>query len=192
MNNRLVLHPAAHASAAAKLQISADAKVHQGSLLLSYKVEAPAAGPKVVWPQTQTKESSLDGEQRRDELWKTTCLEAFMLFLDGSYIEMNFAPEGLWAAYCFDSYREGMKNEGRINAVTDFKSTVITNASGNVYELSVCIDLSEAVKSPQHFRLGLTSVIETEGGERSYWSLKHSGEKPDFHDSQGHVLEMRI
>ena len=29
---------------------------------------------------------------------------------------------------------------------------------------------------------GLTAVIETIDGARSYWALAHGGDKPDFHD----------
>src|SRR5688500_14038037 len=46
---------------------------------------------------------------RADELWRTTCFEAFLLETGAeSYREWNFAPAGNWAAYDFDSYREGM------------------------------------------------------------------------------------
>jgi len=50
-----------------------------------------------------------EGEGGRvDELWKTTCFEAF-LRADGeeAYREWNFAPSGDWAAYDFVTYREG-------------------------------------------------------------------------------------
>lgn len=184
MLQKLSLHPSAHASAPSKLLVKASAEVIGRSLILSYKIEIPAGAPAVVWPRGDRDLSTLSERQRKDELWKTTCLEAFLLFEDGRYIELNFAPAGDWNAYSFESYRYGMKPEVRIDKVTDFQSAP--------YELSVKVDLARAVESPQHFRLGLTCVIETEGGERSYWSLKHAGEKPDFHDSRGHILEMRI
>ena len=46
------------------------------------------------------------GGNRRNELWKQTCLEAFVR-VDGAegYLEFNFAPNGDWAAYEFDGYR---------------------------------------------------------------------------------------
>ena len=46
---------------------------------------------------------------RADELWRTTCFEAFLRPAgEKSYREWNFAPSGNWAAYDFTAYREGM------------------------------------------------------------------------------------
>jgi hypothetical protein len=180
--NKLTLHPTAHASAAASLHVSADATVSNGILHLKYEVQAGKS--KVVWPLATESVQRLGASHRRDELWKSTCLEAFLLKPDGSYHEINLAPEGAWNVYSFNSYREGMRTESSVTEVFDFNSTF--------GQLSAKLDLSALLKSPLNFRLGLTAVIETEGGERSYWSLKHSSEKPDFHDSRGHILEMRI
>ena len=47
---------------------------------------------------------------RADELWQTTCFEAFLMAEDGAgYREWNFAPTGNWAAYDFTGYRDGME-----------------------------------------------------------------------------------
>src|SRR5689334_3335291 len=47
--------------------------------------------------------------ERTDELWKTTCFEAFLRPLgETSYLEWNFAPSGQWASYEFSDYRDGM------------------------------------------------------------------------------------
>lgn len=183
MNNKLVLHASAQSSAAAQLLVTASAELSESSLFLQYEIDAPQA-VNIVWPKSNSASGVLSESQRKDELWKTTCLEAFLLFEDKSYIELNFSPSGDWNAYRFDSYREGMKRETRIGQMTEFKSSP--------YQLSVKVELAQAVNASQNFRLGLTCVIETDGGERSYWSLKHVGEKPDFHDSRGHILEMRI
>src|SRR5689334_3618154 len=48
---------------------------------------------------------------RRDELWQTTCFEAFLRVPGGTaYREWNFAPSGAWAAYDFTGPREGRTN----------------------------------------------------------------------------------
>jgi len=31
--------------------------------------------------------------------------------------------------------------------------------------------------------MGLSAVIEEEGGVKSYWAMTHASEKPDFHDA---------
>ena len=47
--------------------------------------------------------------ERADELWKTTCFEAFLRPMgEESYREWNFAPSSQWAAYRFTGYRQGM------------------------------------------------------------------------------------
>ena len=49
--------------------------------------------------------------RRADDLWKTTCFEAF-LRVPGTEAdrEWNFAPSGEWAAYDFTAYRDGRTN----------------------------------------------------------------------------------
>src|SRR5262249_8129622 len=46
---------------------------------------------------------------RADNLWAHTCFEAFVGFARSPrYLELNFSPSGQWAAYGFESYRQGM------------------------------------------------------------------------------------
>ena len=47
---------------------------------------------------------------RADELWRTTCFEAFIGGESGSYTELNFSPSGQWASYDFDAPRQGMRD----------------------------------------------------------------------------------
>ena len=51
-----------------------------------------------------------DEPGRKDELWRTTCFEAFLkpVAQDG-YMEWIFAPSGDLAAFGFTAYREGME-----------------------------------------------------------------------------------
>jgi hypothetical protein len=37
---------------------------------------------------------------------------------------------------------------------------------------------------------GLTAVIETTDGARSYWALAHGGARPDFHDPATFTLRV--
>lgn len=192
MYNKLFLHPTAQASASAVFDVSAQALVQSEVLQLNYRISGPIAGPQIKGLHPQSNSDILQLTDREDELWKSTCLEAFILLADKSYVELNLSPKGRWALYHFDSYRTGMKNETRVEQITHFSQLKTESSQVVTYELRANLPLSHIIKSPQHFRLGLTAVIETGGGERSYWSLKHAGEKPDFHDSRGHILEMRI
>ena len=39
-------------------------------------------------------------------------------------------------------------------------------------------------------RVALAAVVEDATGDLSYWSLRHAAGKPDFHHSDGFVLEL--
>lgn len=132
-------------------------------------------GPYAQFKGTQEALSSLS--QRRDELWKTTCFEAF-LRPEGAqaYWEMNFAANGDWAFYRFDYYREGMRPPP-----VKFPPLIQT-VKKQGWELQVSFDLSdqfEIVSRPLMF--SPCAVMETRDGEKSYWALQHHRPQPDFH-----------
>jgi len=110
---------------------------------------------------------------RADELWRTTCFEAFFAPDDGQgYREWNFAPHGNWAAYDFTAYREGM-------AQADVRSPPYIRMEDNFTWWTVGATI--AVEAERQWRLGLSAVIEEKDGTKSYWALAHPSEKPDFH-----------
>ena len=113
--------------------------------------------------------------ERANELWRTTCFEAF-LRPDGqeSYREWNFAPSGSWAAYDFTKYRESMAP-----AEVDSPPYVRTEDNFTWWGLGATI----AVDAETNWQLGLSTVLEEKDGTKSYWALVHPNpEKPDFHD----------
>ena len=112
-------------------------------------------------------------EGRADELWKTTCFEAF-LRADGedAYREWNFAPSGQWAAYDFTAYREDM-------AKADVKDPFIRMEDNLTWWT---FGATVAVPSEVNWRLGVSAVLEEMDGTMSYWALAHPpGDRPDFH-----------
>ena len=110
---------------------------------------------------------------RRDELWRTTCFEAFLREADeDAYQEWNFAPSGDWAAYDFTSYREGMTN-----AEVGAPPYIRIEDNLTWWTLGATI----AVPSARQWALGLSAVIEEVDGTKSYWALAHGAGKPDFH-----------
>ena len=122
---------------------------------------------------------------RTDELWRHTCFEAFVRAWPGTaYYEFNFAPSTQWAAYRFDSYRSGMHVAAEISA----PQIDVQTAPGLFAlrtELGALSDLPRGA-----WRLGLSAVIEEEGGRKSYWALAHPPGKPDFHHADGFVCEV--
>jgi hypothetical protein len=109
---------------------------------------------------------------RADELWKATCAEAFVELPDGAYLEFNFSPSGQWAAYRFDSPREGMREEpADVEIYLDFG------------EEWMAIEAAVSCEALQPgFALGAAAVVEEQGGHTSYWGLKHGEGPPNFHD----------
>jgi hypothetical protein len=116
------------------------------------------------------------GKGRADGLWKTTCFEAFLKPEGGeAYVEINLSPSERWAAYDFAGYREGMAErpfprepECGLRVGSSFAIFDGAIPAGGV-PLPPCA-------------LGLSAVIEEEGGTISYWALAHPAGKPDFHD----------
>jgi hypothetical protein len=109
---------------------------------------------------------------RADNLWKTTCFEAFVGLKGGSYLELNFSPSGQWAAYRFDGYRQGMREE---------PAEVQVWLEGGEGWIAVEAAVELAVLNPGSV-LALSAVIEEQGGQKSYWALAHPDGAPDFHD----------
>lgn len=111
---------------------------------------------------------------RADELWKTTCFEAFLRAEgDEAYREWNFAPSGNWAAYDFSGYRQNMAE-----AEIDPPPYVRMEDNFTWWALGATL----AVDSARSWNLGLSAVLEEKDGTKSYWALAHpDAGKPDFH-----------
>ena len=135
-------------------------------LRLRWRIEHSA---KVVFPP-------FAGKGRADELWRTTCFEAFFRPLGSdAYVELNLSPSERWAAYDFAAYREGMAERA-----FPHEPVCTIRAGQNFAIFDTAIPLAGLPEGPCD--LGLSAVIEEEGGHMSYWALAHPHEKPDFHD----------
>ncbi len=117
----------------------------------------------------------LTGKHRADNLWRHTCFEIF-LQSPGSdaYMELNLSPSESWAAYDFRSYREGMSERPMLR-----QPDCTARVGGDTLIFDAAIPM--AGLPPLPWCVGLTAVIEEEGGIMSYWSLYHPPGKPDFH-----------
>ncbi|HRO68630.1 MAG TPA: DOMON-like domain-containing protein [Pseudobdellovibrionaceae bacterium] len=125
-------------------------------------------------------------DERRDELWKTTCFECFLTTekMKPAYYEINLSPGGDWAFYGFTSYRQGMKK-------SDLSAAPLKTSSQEKATWSYRLDLSDqnSLKN-ETLLVSLCAVIESREGAVSYWSLVHRQSKPDFHHLEHfvHVL----
>ena len=121
---------------------------------------------------------------RTDNLWKTTCFELFVRVTgQTAYREYNFSPSGAWAAYAFDGYRAGMRD---LPLAPPPHIQVDRAADCLTLDVSLPID----ALPPGRLAVGLSAVIEEQGGAKSWWALAHPPGAPDFHHADCFALEL--
>ncbi len=117
--------------------------------------------------------------QRMDNLWQTTCFEIFWQPLGGtSYREFNLSPSGRWAAYGFDSFREGMR-DAPVDAIAIACSL---DENGLVLKASIAADL------PAPAQVALNAIVEHSDGGKQFWALAFPPGKPEFHSEANRLL----
>lgn len=124
--------------------------------------------------------------ERVDGLWNTTCFECFVKPVETEdYYEFNFSPSGDWAAFGFDGYRRGKRDlKLHIPPMSDRDE----NGDPDTYVYDVCLNLSDVPGAS--LILGLATVIEEQGGRKSYWALTHPPGPPDFHHPDNFAAEL--
>jgi hypothetical protein len=128
--------------------------------------------------------------RRTDGLWQHTCFELFIAAQnDAEYYEFNFSPSGEWAAYEFRNYRDG----GAIDS-DDLEPNIAVQQSAETLELSAVLraDRLSGIAPEIRLSLGLSAVIEGLDESLSYWALKHSLGKPDFHHPDSFAFELTV
>ena len=167
-------HPTTPCSAVHSLQVAVE-RTADGDLRLQYALRGELAHIRIP---------SLQAPLATDGLWEHTCFEAFIgVQGDSGYHEFNFSPSSQWAAYAFSGYRERLAWQA---------SDAPEVAFGADFLLQALIPATTLPANPARkpLQLGLTAVIETVTGEKSYWALKHPTEKPDFHHRHGFTHEI--
>jgi hypothetical protein len=176
----LACHPDTH-SEAARAIVARIRRTRRGTLALTYLIGGDLARMKIP----------AHASARPDQLWRHTCCELFIACHgQAAYHEFNFAPSGAWAAYAFTRYREGAplaaaRGSPPVTGVTARKSA-------NQLELGASIRLDRL--SPLHARaklsLALSTVVEDRDGALSYWAIRHTPGRPDFHHPDAFALEL--
>lgn len=114
---------------------------------------------------------------RRDGLWQSTCLEAFIATQgESAYWEVNLAPNGDWNVYALSGYRENLRPVAEITSLP-----YLLRRSDGVLQMEFQLDLSRWIAPTQPLEVSLTTVLDHPVHELSYWAWRHSGEQPDFH-----------
>jgi hypothetical protein len=115
--------------------------------------------------------------QRRWELWEATCFEFFVAPLGELYYwEFNMSPSGDWNVFRLDGYRQGLRNE---EAVLDLPVVMKRRSDGITLDLQ--FDLEKLVTAEQAVEVAVTTVIQNQNHNFSYWALQHTGQAADFH-----------
>jgi hypothetical protein len=169
MRQSLTLHPDSLCCASVNIEVEV-ARPRADRLALSYLMTGEMSGIRMP---------SVTASERRNELWRNTCFEAFVRASSGAgYYEFNFAPSTQWAAYRFSSYRSGVCVAAEISA-----PPIETQSSPDRFTLQVSLELDRLSSLPRNalWRLGLSALIEDTSGRMSYWALVHPPGKPDFH-----------
>lgn len=123
---------------------------------------------------------------RTDKLWAHTCFEAFIGFPESpDYLELNFSPSGQWAAYHFDSYRQGMTP-----ALEAAPRLALRRLAAGL-ELQAEVQLGSGA-SRRRLRLALSTIVEDREGRLSYWAVRHPPGRPDFHHPEGFALALEL
>ena len=159
--------------------IAADVQLEAGALVCHYALHGEIGRLRVP---------AARAGRRADGLWQHTCFEVFAAADGGGdYYEFNFSPSLDWAAYHFDEYREGMTPAGLARA-----PGLNSRRTAERLELTAHLHLDglAALAQARRLRLGLTAVVEDDGGNLSYWALRHAPGNPDFHDPDGFALEI--
>lgn len=156
------------------INVSADFIRHNHEIHFLYSVSDP---------QTQIIESLVAGQwsswPREDELWRTTCLEAFFgVRGEPGYWELNLSPaRQLWNLYWFDDYRVPQPP----TPCMDFK-LIGVRSEADRFEARLTTELELG-----SLEAALCAVIRTKAGV-NYFALDH-GPKPDFHRRQGFLIK---
>ena len=126
----------------------------------------------IVLPRTAASE-------RRDNLWQTTCFEIFWQPIGGTdYREFNLSPSGQWAAYDFDSFREGMR-DAPVDAIA-------LACSHDVMTLILRASIAADLPSPA--QVALNAIVEHRDGAKQFWALAFPPGPPEFHSEANRQL----
>lgn len=173
MRVSLTPHPQSQPGPVSSIEIEVERD--QSGLVLNYRLTGNISRIRLPTPERPG---------RANDLWRHTCLEAFVRPEGGAaYVEMNFSPSSRWAVYAFDRERTGMK-------VAETEPwQVMWHFPADGLQLTAGVFAASELP-PTSWRLGLSAVIEDIDGEKTYWALAHPSDKPDFHHPDSFTLEL--
>lgn len=123
---------------------------------------------------------------RQFDLWEHTCCEFFLgLAHSTKYWEFNLSPAGHWNVFRFADYRQNIAEEMAFERLP-FQIA----ARETSLQLSLKFDLGKIIAPEQSLAVGITTVIEEQTGQLSYWALSHPGKEADFHLRDSFIIAL--
>jgi hypothetical protein len=178
MRRALKIHPNSQCTAVTRIEVEV-ARQRPGQLGLHYFVTGTTRDLRLTPAAAPT---------RADELWRHTCVEAFVRAPPSvTYYEFNFAPSMQWAVYRFSDYRSGMSVANRVGMPN---LGLQLNSTCSEFQVSLELDGLSDLPNDAQWCLGLSAVIEETSGRKSYWALAHPPGEADFHHSDCFALEL--
>jgi hypothetical protein len=153
-----------------KIQITGEIERTENRLFIRYAVTGEIDSILLPTPA--------DFPSRKDDLWRATCFEFFVAVKDQPhYWEFNMSPSGNWNVYTMDAYRQvNMRTEVAFTRLPfEFKK------DDNDITLDISVDLNPIIRPEAVLHIGVTTIIQTNDGNESYWALAHPGPLADFH-----------
>ncbi|MFN5161167.1 MAG: DOMON-like domain-containing protein [Cyanobacteriota bacterium] len=200
----LVLQPFHRTGFTDSFSLEATVERRGDLLAIDYRLQGPIG--QLVLPEPAA------AAARRDELWRSTCFEAF-LGVPGAegYWEVNLSPAGHWNGYRLRGYRLDLQPEPGFTSLP-----CVVACGSDQLELGFAIDLAALVPAGQPIELALATVLEarrqlgsadgpsdgpsdgTEAGDgpedsgdhHSFWALAHAGREADFHRRESFVVSI--
>lgn len=124
---------------------------------------------------------------RQDDLWKATCFEFFIAIKDQpQYWEFNMSPSSKWNVYAMDAYRQVNMREEVVFTQLPFEF----KKNDNEITLDISVDLDPIIQPETNLHIGVTTIIQTDDGNETYWALAHPGPHADFHLRDSFILEL--
>ncbi|MEM7590830.1 MAG: DOMON-like domain-containing protein [Cyanobacteria bacterium P01_A01_bin.83] len=123
---------------------------------------------------------------RQYNLWQHTCFEFFLGLKDSTkYWEFNLAPDRSWNVFYLSNYRQDLAQELAFKTLP-FKIL----PQQDTLQLDLKIDLTKIVSAQQFLEVGITTVIEDQQQQLSYWALNHPGQQADFHCRDSFLIDL--
>jgi hypothetical protein len=151
--------------------------LHEGMLWIRYSVDVPVKQFVICLPAKA---------ERTDDLWHSTCFEAFVA-IDGSteYIEFNFTPSSRWAAYQFEDIRKGRTDLSLLAA-----PKIHLDSREDYFALEARVQLPDKWRK-KDLNIGVAMVVTEISSKTSYWALNHKKAHPDFHDRSCFIIQVK-